>query len=168
MKTRLLHVGIASALLLLASTVVACGHIDEPTEPATADNGVTATTLPSSPDGDGGATGNATPDSKSSDAGAGSNATPSAKQDAAANSPKPAPPGACVTKDSKSNDKGVGAFCDNTTPCGLGSWCVSVDGNIGLPNNGPRFCSHFCLDDEDCGAGAHCSDTQCALDACAK
>jgi len=59
---------------------------------------------------------------------------------------------ACVTKDAKPNDKGVGAYCDKTVRCGSGAFCTA---DFGAPV-GAQFCTLMCEQDSDCGSGAKC------------
>lgn len=62
------------------------------------------------------------------------------------------PAEACVTKDAKPNDKGVGAYCDKTVRCGSGAFCTA---DFGAPV-GAQFCTLMCETDSDCGSGAKC------------
>jgi hypothetical protein len=59
---------------------------------------------------------------------------------------------ACVQPGQKSNDQGVGAYCDSTTPCPTNTFCTA---DFGAPV-GAQFCSKTCTTDDQCGTGAFC------------
>lgn len=73
----------------------------------------------------------------------------------------------CVTKASVANDKGIGAYCDETTKCtAKGQICT---GDFGA-NPDASFCTKLCAEDAECGKGARCfhheKGSACVLDAC--
>jgi hypothetical protein len=72
---------------------------------------------------------------------------------------------ACVTKDSKANEQGVGAYCDKTTKCTSGLCTADFD-----EAGSATFCTKLCSADADCGTGAFCyhdpRGSACVLTAC--
>jgi len=129
---------IAASTLLL----IACGG-------SGSDGGGSGTGGGGSESGSGSGTGSSSGGSGGSGSGTSSSSSPTSGNAASGDAGSGA---ACVQPGQKSNDQGVGAYCDSTTPCPTNTFCTA---DFGAPV-GAQFCSKTCTTDDQCGTGAFC------------